>query len=42
MPYYLTTGLPAMKQALAQGGWITTMHGYHFILGLLLLVGVVP
>jgi ferredoxin-type protein NapH len=26
LPYYLTTGLPALKQALSNGNWITTMH----------------
>ncbi len=41
MPYYLTTGLPALKTVLAQGDWLTTMLGYHLHLGLLLLVGVV-
>lgn len=41
MPYYLTTGLPALKQALTQGGWLTAMLGYHLLLGLLLLSGAV-
>ncbi len=41
MPYYLTTGLPAFNQALQQGGWMTTMLGYHLLSGLLLIAGVV-
>lgn len=41
MPYYLTTGLPALKDALLQGGWTTTMLGYHLFAALLFLVGTV-
>jgi ferredoxin len=41
MPYYLTTGLPAFKQALQQGNWMTTMLGYHLLSGLLLIAGMI-
>ncbi len=38
MPYYLTTGLPAFKQALLQGSWMGEMLGFHIFSGLLLIL----
>lgn len=41
LPYYLTTGLPALKLTLSQGGWETTMLGYHILVGSLFIAGAV-
>jgi polyferredoxin len=41
LPYYLTTGLPALKLALSQGGWGTAMLGYHILMMLLVAVGAI-
>jgi ferredoxin-type protein NapH len=41
MPYYLTTGLPALRTAMSQSNWVTTMLGFHLLSGILLvLVGI--
>ncbi|HWQ19564.1 MAG TPA: 4Fe-4S binding protein [Methanotrichaceae archaeon] len=41
LPYYLTTGLPALRLTLSQGGWEMTMLGYHIFLGSLFAAGAV-
>lgn len=37
MPYYLTTGLPALRLAVSQSNWTTTMLGFHLFSGILLV-----
>lgn len=41
LPYYLTTGLPALKAALLQSNWIPTMLGFHVFFGILFVAATI-
>lgn len=41
LPYYLTTGFPALIQAMSQDHWIISMLGYHMFAGFIFILGVI-
>lgn len=41
MPYYLTTGLPALKEVIITGIWVKSFVIFHLIVLLILIIGVI-